>query len=67
MNEEPIDCRSDEGVTVGLIDAIISIARILVHRDVSPRVVKEALADLADDEDVAAVMFAAAAIKQSKA
>jgi hypothetical protein len=47
------DCRSEEGITYGLIDAIISIARIARHRDLSPFVIQEALADLRDDEDVA--------------
>lgn len=60
-----VDCRSEEGITIGLIDAIISIARVL-----SPRldslalhkvegkpgrqldVINESLADLAADEDV---------------
>jgi hypothetical protein len=50
------DCRSEIGVTVGLIDALISIARVLVLRDLSPRDVREALADLQADEDLAGVL-----------
>jgi len=50
------DCRSTEGVTVGLIDALISISRILAKRDLSPEVVQEALKDLRSDEDVAFLM-----------
>lgn len=46
------DCRDDVGVTVGLIDAIISIARIAARRDLSPQPVQESLADIASDEDV---------------
>lgn len=53
---EPIDCRSEEGITVGLVDAIISIARILAKRDISPEAVKEALMDLAMDEDISKIM-----------
>ena len=54
--EQYTSCRSEEGITVGLIDALISIARILVVRDFTPSVVKEALLDLASDEDVAKVL-----------
>lgn len=47
------DCRTDAGVTVGLIDGLIAIARVLRHRDLTPAPVAEALRDLASDEDVA--------------
>ena len=50
------DCRSEEGVTVGLIDALISIARVLAVRDLTPPAVREALLDLAEDEDVRKIM-----------
>jgi hypothetical protein len=50
------DCRSEIGVTVGLIDALIAIARVLALRDLSPRDVREALADLQADEDLARVL-----------
>jgi len=40
------DCRTEDGVTVGLIDG-------MKKRDFSPDCVKEALKDLRDDEDVA--------------
>lgn len=46
------DCRSEEGITVGLVDALITLLRILRHRDLSPEAVQEALADLAADEDL---------------
>jgi hypothetical protein len=49
----PLDCRSSEGVTVGLIDGIITAARVLRDRDLSHPAVREALADLREDEDVA--------------
>lgn len=54
-----IDCRSPEGITVGLIDALISISRILANRDLTPPGVQEALKDLAEDEDIAKVLYVA--------
>lgn len=57
INEPVIDCRSYEGVTIGLIDSIITICRVLSTRDMlSHSQVKEALLDLAQDEDVRLVM-----------
>lgn len=53
------DCRSNTGVTVGLIDSIAAIARVLVRRDLSAPEVIEALKDLASDEDLAAVFATA--------
>lgn len=50
------DCRSDVGVTVGLVDALISIARVLARRDLAVPDVAEALADLRDDEDIRAIL-----------
>ncbi len=49
---EPISCRSEEGITIGLTDALISILRVLVVRDLSPQQVQEALADLFEDPDL---------------
>lgn len=46
------DCRDETGITVGLIDAIITLARLLKDRDLSAVEVREALADLQTDEDV---------------
>lgn len=46
------DCRNDDGITVGLIDGLISILRVLKNRDLSPEEVKQALLDLSDDEDL---------------
>ena len=57
---DPIDCRSPEGVTVGLIDAIISIARIVATRDLKNPDVQEALKDFAQDENVQEIIYAAA-------
>jgi len=58
-NNEVVDCRSTEGTTVGLIDALISVARVLAPRDLRTPAVLEALKDLADDEDIKQVLSAA--------
>ena len=50
------DCRSDEGVTVGLVDALISIARVLSRRDFSFPAAQEALKDLVNDEDMLLIL-----------
>lgn len=49
------DCRSEVGITVGLIDSIISIGRVLAKRDLSAPEVTNALADLIADEDQAVI------------
>lgn len=56
MTVTATDCRTDVGVTVGLIDTIITAARVLRDRDLDHDAVREALADLRADEDVAAVL-----------
>lgn len=48
-----IDCRSEVGITVGLVDSLISIARVLVRRDLTDHDVLEAIKDLRSDEDIA--------------
>lgn len=50
------DCRTEIGKTVGLIDALISIARILAQRDLSAPETQEALKDLRGDEDIHALV-----------
>jgi len=50
------DCRSRDGITIGLIDAITSIARVLAHRDLRGDVVEQALEDLVCDEDLRSVL-----------
>ena len=52
------DCRSSEGVTVGLIDSFITISRVLKGRDLTADSVVEALKDLASDEDFAYLLSA---------
>lgn len=56
MTVTKTDCRSDVGVTVGLIDGIIAMARVLKTMDQSSPEVFEALLDLRADEDVQALL-----------
>ena len=51
-------CRSEEGITVGLVDAIIGILRVLAPRDLRTKGVQEALADLSEDPDLRTVQAA---------
>jgi hypothetical protein len=55
-NAVSTDCRTEVGITVGLIDGLISIARVLRQRDLSAPEVAEALEDLRQDEDVAELL-----------
>lgn len=50
------DCRSPVGITVGLIDGMIAMARVLRSSDLSAPEVQEALKDLTSDEDVKFLM-----------
>lgn len=59
MPDQPLDCRSAEGITVGGIDAIITLARLLADRPLVGTHVRDALADFATDEDVARLLGAA--------
>jgi hypothetical protein len=59
MGDTATDCRSVDGITVGLIDGVIAIGRVLAHRDTQPAAVREALADLAADEDWRHILLAA--------
>ncbi len=47
-----LDCKSPEGVTVGLIDSLMSIAGVLSERDLDTPAIQEALMDLAGDGDI---------------
>lgn len=51
MSDHPESCRSEDGITVGLVDALIGIMRVLAPRDLSATSVQEALADLLEDPD----------------
>lgn len=50
------DCRSEDGITVGMIDAMISIARVLRTRNLNNDSVLEALKDIRSDEDIAWIL-----------
>lgn len=54
-------CRSEEGITVGLVDALMSILRVLAPRNLSTKNVREALLDLRGDPDLGVVMAATGA------
>ena len=58
MTETCTDCRSEEGVTVGLIDSLIAISRVLARRPLpdSSEAIREAFLDLFDDEDLRTVL-----------
>jgi len=45
------NCRTETGITVGLIDGMIAQIRILRKRELTAKEIKEVFADLADDED----------------
>lgn len=51
MTEAATDCRSEDGITVGLIDSLIAIGRVLADRDFTNPAVQEALKDFAQDEN----------------
>lgn len=53
----PVDCRSEEGITIGLIDTIMNCCAALRGRDLSHTQVVEALKDLRSDEALQALMF----------
>ena len=51
------DCRTQEGITIGLIDSIITISRVLKSRDFNTYEIKEALKDLRVDEDLKFILY----------
>lgn len=48
----PQSCDSESGITVGLIDSILTAAKVLRNRSLTDKGVREALKDLADDADL---------------
>jgi hypothetical protein len=50
--EDFMSCKTPDGITVGLIDGMIAIARVLKQRDLTSPGVQEALTDLAQDDDI---------------
>jgi hypothetical protein len=59
MAAEVLDYRSTDGITVGLIQSIITAAQALRDRSLRGEPVRHALAILAEDEHVAWLMWAA--------
>lgn len=53
------ECRSEDGITIGLIDGLISVYRVLAGRDLTTPGAQAALRDLTADSDMAAVHGAA--------
>ena len=59
-----IECDSDEGVTIGLIDTIINAAHLLRSRSMASPNIREALRDLSCDRgDVNALLLKAEAAR----
>lgn len=64
MRRKTLECRSKEGTAVGLIDAIISISRVLapsirkMDEDELAQPVIDALRDLIEDADVLCILRA---------
>ncbi|MGH8575606.1 MAG: hypothetical protein ACREXJ_01545, partial [Gammaproteobacteria bacterium] len=59
MADRVLDCRSEDGITVGLLDTIITSAHVLAGHRLRSEPVREALADLAADPDVVNLLAAA--------
>jgi len=62
-----VDCRSEVGITVGLIDAIISCARVIARRDLTAPAVVKALKDIRSDEDVRMILTPILAVESDTA
>lgn len=56
------ECRTPDGITVGLLDSINTIAQLLVIRDFSAPEVQEALRDLRDDRAFQDIQLAMATV-----
>lgn len=57
------DCRSAEGITVGLIDGMIAMARIIESRSKDSHAVRQALEDFGSDGSIHSMLSSS---KQSK-
>lgn len=57
VHQVPVDCRSEEGITIGLIDTIMTCCAALRGRDLCHAQVVEALKDLRSDEALRAFAF----------
>lgn len=56
------DCRTPDGVTVGLIDGVIATCRVLRERNLTTPAVLAALSDLWQDEDVRHIVVPGTAV-----
>lgn len=56
------ECRSPDGITIGLIDTINTVSQLLAVRDFSAPAVREALTDLRDDPAFQDIQLAMAAL-----
>lgn len=52
MDVTTIDCRTPEGIIVGLIDGMIAMARIIKNSELHTDAITAALKDFSQDEDV---------------
>ena len=51
MTDE-VSCRSDEGITVGIVDSMITSLRVFKGRDLKSQSIQDALLDIGDDPDL---------------
>lgn len=51
MGKSKTDCRDNDGITVSIIDAIITSCRMLRGRNLKTKAVREALSDIISDSD----------------
>jgi hypothetical protein len=56
MNHQTTDCRSSEGIAVGLVDGMIAMARVLAEMDLTGSAISEAIKDLQADEDIKKIL-----------
>ncbi len=66
MENEVIECTSEEGITVGLIDSILTAANALVGRDLTHSTVIDALEDLRSSLNVQVLIGKTMAINLEK-
>lgn len=51
-NASIINCKSEEGVTISLIDSLMAVAKVINGRDLSHPQIQEAIKDLKSDVDI---------------
>lgn len=61
-----IDCRSEEGITIGLIDTIITAAHALQGRDLAHPEVTEAIRDLQSDAELRELLMRSVGLDYDK-